>query len=176
MPYEDQQDPFGALNSRLDSIARTVALTPDYLRAGISVTRMVLDVLLVCGGLDVGIATVSGPDIQLSWAVGETFWLVIHELAMNSVLHGVLGAARGRLAINWRLNIKHGTVMHFEWLETGHDVAGVPAKHGGYGAELINVILPRETGASTSLQVGARGSRCTIDLPLSQGASLNVGD
>ena len=156
------------VDSRLDAIARIHALSPRWPGAGIDLERLVDDALLAHGAHDVERVELDGPAIGIQGRTGDLLGLAINELAMNAVKHGALSGNHGRIAVRWRIEAGLSKTLRFEWFETGVTVPEVPPGHAGFGSELIEGILPRETGAATSLGFGNRGLCCTIELPLDQ--------
>lgn len=112
-----------------------------------------------------------GPDgVRLRSASVQTFALAIHELATNAVKYGALSQDDGRLAVHWRLSgaDEGPRRLVVDWIESGPErpLAPPPAAGGGYGRELIEKALPYQLKARTTYEIGPRGVRCTIDLPV----------
>ena len=153
-------------DSRLDAIARVNALSRHGPGGRIDLERLVFDALLAYGAQDSERVELDGPAIVLAGRTGDLIGLAINELAMNAVKHGALSAEQGRIVVRWRVEAGAEKMLRFEWLETDVTVPDVPPGHGGFGTELIESMLPKETGAVASLGFGKRGMCCTIELPL----------
>ena len=166
---DDRDDLILHIDSRLDAMARVHGMSRHQSEAGVSLWHVVNDALLAHGAQEGDRVEVDGPDVNLTGKCGEIFGLVINELAMNAVKHGALSEELGRIVVRWRVEAGAAKWLRFEWLETDVSVSEVPPGRAGYGTDLIEAVLPRETGASASLGFGKRGVCCTVVLPLAAG-------
>ena len=156
------------LDSRLDALAQIYGAVSCDAQAGLNVASLVTDALLAYGAHEGDQVDICGPDVDLTDWAGILVGLAVHELAMNAIKHGAL-SVDGRIAVRWRLMTGYGTVLRFEWLETGLVLPDQSSRRTGYGTELIEQILPRETGAEVSFQLARHGLHCVIDLPIVAG-------
>ena len=72
----------------------------------------------------------------------------------------------GRIRVSWKLARKaSGTVLNFEWTESGLDTP--PAiSHEGFGHEMLLRSLPYDLGAETRLEFSADGMCFTMNIPI----------
>ena len=160
------EDYVAHLEDRLDAVMRAQSVAD--VEGNIDL-RVVLADELFHYGEEVGKRVrLSGPGVRFRPRAGQTFALAIHELAVNSVEHGVLGEAEGRLDVVWSVvSDDRGSRMIFTWNEHEGDLpveTGVP----GFGTEFLTQALAYELKATTSLDFEPDGLRCTIEFPLTK--------
>ncbi|BCM17873.1 sensor histidine kinase [Mesorhizobium sp. J8] len=111
-----------------------------------------------------GKTTITGPDIKISGGTAESFAMIIHELTTNSVKHGVLGDAEGRVEARWAF-ASGGTaeVIVFDWIETGRRRAA-PIKRHGFGSMVLGVDGTPLVGHSSQFEVREDGFRYSLRL------------
>jgi two-component sensor histidine kinase len=106
-------------------------------------------------------AAIAGPSIMLPPQTAQNFTLALHELATNSAKHGSLSTPSGKLAVSWAVRWKEsGSVLDFEWQESGGPTVGPPARRG-FGTTLLKSVFP-----NMRLEFAAAGLRCEIEVPL----------
>ncbi|TGS35845.1 sensor histidine kinase, partial [bacterium M00.F.Ca.ET.180.01.1.1] len=90
------------------------------LRSGSSVLLQDLVVQELLPYLETRKIVTHGPDVSMSNGAAETFAMIVHELATNSVKHGVLGGSRGRLEVRWvyASDNEAGDDVVFDWIES----------------------------------------------------------
>ncbi|MFW5641549.1 MAG: HWE histidine kinase domain-containing protein [Roseicyclus sp.] len=162
----DLEDYVAHLEDRLDAVMRAQE-TADV-EGNVDLRRVLEQELFHYGEASDARVHVSGPRIFFRPRAGQTFALAIHELAVNSVEHGVLGEAGGRLDVVWSIvEDESGQRLVFAWNE--HDGAR-PAEPGpaGFGTEFLTQALAYELKAETRLDFEPDGLRCTIAFPLTQ--------
>lgn len=108
----------------------------------------------------------SGPDTRISADAAMPLALALHELAVNSVIHGALTDPDGSLQITWR----HGQRDAREWLQLGWkesttQQAAVAPTTKGFGFELLERSLPYELDACTRVDWSSPGIRVEIEIP-----------
>jgi|GEM_PF-2473835 len=109
-----------------------------------------------------------GPDdVVLNASTLQILALAIHELATNSMKHGVLGTLQGRLSLRWS-TIQRGDQqwLALEWSEKSLIERPPSATTGGFGRELIERALPLQFGARTRYVASAHHVHCLIELPV----------
>jgi two-component sensor histidine kinase len=91
------------------------------------------------------------------------------------VKHGALSAPTGRLLVSWRLEGGSGGLLRLRWAEAGGPpVAGPPARPG-FGTRVLDGTVRHQLGGAVSLDWGAGGLVCGIEVPLGRGAAAASG-
>ncbi len=106
--------------------------------------------------------------MELSLQVGQIFALAIHELAVNALEHGQLGAG-GPVDVSWTVSTDAGSRrLNLIWREPANvrDGAGV---YEGFGTEILTRELPYELKALTAFENTTAGMQWTISFPLGCG-------
>src|SRR5262249_46113966 len=107
-----------------------------------------------------------GPDTRIGREAAMPLALALHELALNALLHGVLGEPAGELEIRWDHEDGGGDRrLRLLWEERGTSKARHAPTHKGFGLELIEKTLPYELDACTRVDWPDRGARIEILLP-----------
>ncbi len=114
--------------------------------------------------------SLNGPDWHLSVLHAQAFSLAIHELMINSVSHGALGADGGKISVSWD-NPSDGS-YHFSWLETGLKNLTEPAETG-FGLQMLTTLLPGQLGGKAVSMFRPDGFSYTLTVP--QNAAVPVG-
>ncbi|TIP50409.1 MAG: diguanylate cyclase, partial [Mesorhizobium sp.] len=111
-----------------------------------------------------GKTAITGPDIKISGGAAESFAMIIHELTTNSIKHGVLGDAQGKIEARWAFN-SGGTAdeIVFDWIETGRRRAA-PIKRQGFGSMVLGVDGTPLIGHSSQFEVREDGFRYSLRL------------
>lgn len=152
------------LQDRVDAISRAQALADQT--GEVSLQTLLTDELLQYGVSEGERLLLSGPDMRLQPRAGQVFALAIHELAVNAVEHGALGADRGRVEVSWSV-VEAGPErsVAFVWKELGAAARPAEPRHQGFGTEILTRMLPYELGAETQVGVAHDGWRCTVRFP-----------
>lgn len=162
----DLDDYVAHLEDRLDAVMR--AQTTADLRGNFELRRALTDELNHYAAEEGEGVRLSGPPVYLKPRAGQVFALAIHELAVNSVEHGVLGDAAGRLDVSWTVTSDDADkLLTFIWKETG-DTAPDPAGRDGFGTEFLTQALAYELKATTTLAFEPDGLTCTIRFALTE--------
>ena len=152
------------LEDRLDAIARAQALAD--LHGEVDLRTLLADELLQYGASDGEKLLLSGPDIRLQPKAGQVLALAVHELAINAVEHGVLGAGHGRIEVSWSVDgAEPGRSMTLTWSEHG-PAAATGQGRSGFGTEVLTRMLAYDLRAETDVAFGPGGLRCLLRLPL----------
>ncbi|MBZ9822425.1 sensor histidine kinase [Mesorhizobium sp. CA4] len=113
---------------------------------------------------DAGRTIVAGPDIRISGGTAESFAMIIHELTTNSIKHGVLGDAHGKVEARWEFtSAEAGDEIVFEWIETGRRRAA-PFRRPGFGSVVLGVEGTPLVGHSSQFEVREDGLRYSLRL------------
>lgn len=163
--------------ARIQAMARTHALLVDGGWDRLSLEELVEGALAPFRGAGRAVA-VGGPAVELSGAQAQSLGLALHELAVNAVKHGALGAEVGRLAVSWSVlpavapigaGGGRSRMLELSWCETGLSGIAPPAVTG-FGTTLLERVLPAEVEGSILREFLPHGLSCTIRLPLARAA------
>ncbi|CDX13376.1 Signal transduction histidine kinase [Mesorhizobium plurifarium] len=111
-----------------------------------------------------GKTAITGPDIKISGGAAESFAMIIHELTTNSIKHGVLGDAQGKIEARWAFTSGGtGDEIVFDWIETGRRRAA-PIKRQGFGSMVLGVDGTPLVGHSSQFEVREDGFRYSLRL------------
>jgi two-component sensor histidine kinase len=146
-----------AFGARIQALARANRALLRSNWSGVELDQLVRDELEAFSKQ----ASVVGPAILLQPQVAQNFTLGLHELATNSAKHGALSTTTGRIGVIWALQSNpSGSVLKFEWQETGGPPVAAPARLG-FGTQLLKAVFP-----GARLEYAAEGLRCEIEFPL----------
>jgi two-component sensor histidine kinase len=152
------------LEDRLDAISRAQAMAD--LVGLVSLPQLLADEMLQYGAGEGPRLRVAGPEVLLEPRAGQIVALALHELAVNSVEHGVLGARTGRVEVSWEVAGRDAAeVLLFSWAEHG---PAKPQRRGaaGFGTEVLTRMLPYEYGGAARLSHEPGCLRAELRLPL----------
>jgi two-component sensor histidine kinase len=76
--------------------------------------------------------------------------------------------------VTWRI-ITEATKRHleFDWIESGGPAVTAPSRKG-FGDQLIEVVLPRQVFATTTVEYLAEGLRVRVKLPIADAAKASA--
>jgi PAS domain S-box-containing protein len=157
-----------AFDNRLSALSRVQSLLSQPGDAPIALGEL-LKLELDALGAAVGSNRIQlqGPDAALPHGSVQTLALALHELATNARKYGALAAEDGTLSVHWTIGQAAGeTRLTLEWVEDRGSFQPPATTSGGYGRQLIEKALPRVLGAETRYEIGERGVRCLISIPL----------
>lgn len=106
----------------------------------------------------------AGPRVRLAPETAVSFLVVFHELAVNALRHGALGAPGGRVSLDWSLA---DGALELLWREAGGPLVSPPARKG-FGLRLIERGLPRDISGQADLTFAPDGLRYHLRAPLSE--------
>ena len=151
-----------AFLGRLQALSRTYGNLTDEVFSGAPLDE------IVSSGLDLfaARASCSGPKVVLTARAAQTFSLIVHELATNSVKYGALSVAAGSLKICWSvLGAGDERRLSFSWTETGGPPAVEP-ECKGFGTTIISTIAAHQYECEPKLSFGAEGFSYALEAPL----------
>jgi PAS domain S-box-containing protein len=106
----------------------------------------------------------SGPAVALPAGLISPITLGLHELATNSVKHGALSVAEGRVELRWVVQDREeGRSIAFHWEETNGPPVVVPARQSG--SRIIKT-LTTSTGGDMAFDWRESGLIVKADFPL----------
>ena len=160
------EDYVAHLEDRIDSLARAQSAIDTH--GEIDLHTLLAEELLYYNALEGERVLVAGPGLDLQPRPGQVFALAVHELAVNSIEHGILGGGSGRVDVSWLVDSEGADAwLIFAWKETGMAELSEPSRFG-FGNVVLTRMLAYELSAETDLAFEADGLRCTIRLPLSE--------
>lgn len=114
--------------------------------------------------------TIHGPSIPMSEGTAESFALVVHELATNSLKHGALGTPGGHVSVEWSMPANSDGDILFMWSEQGRRRMAKSA-HLGFGSSILGTCGPPLIGHSPSVEMSEDGMRYSLCLSRNDGTS-----
>jgi PAS domain S-box-containing protein len=151
-----------ALNSRINSLARTHELLSESNWRGASLAEIVRREFAPYSR---GNTQAKGPSVTLKPGATQAIATVLHELTTNAAKYGALSNGSGRVSVRWGWlrNGSHDRLL-IEWQETGGPPALAPSR-SGYGTNIIRELIPFELGGAVELAFGPEGTRCRLEVP-----------
>jgi two-component sensor histidine kinase len=151
-----------ALNSRINSLARTHEVLSDSNWRGASLAEIVRREFAPYAR---GNTEAEGPSVILRAEATQAVATALHELTTNAAKYGALSNRSGRVAVRWRWhqNGSHDRLI-IEWQEAGGPPVLAPS-HSGYGTSIIRELIPFELGGAVELSFAPEGTRCRLEIP-----------
>jgi PAS domain S-box-containing protein len=106
-----------------------------------------------------------GPEIRLGSEVAVTLAMALHELTTNAAKYGALSTPHGCISIEWRSSAPDSLTI--DWAETCGPPVVKPTRRG-FGSDLIERGLARQSGGTAVLEFNKEGVRCHIACMLPQ--------
>ena len=156
----DIDDYVAHLDDRIEAIIRAQASADMH--GGVDLKTLIAEELLFYGVLESEQLELNGPDVVTTPRIGQALALAFHELAVNSVEHGGMGQAEGRIVVSWTIT---DDILNLDWTETGPTVGNPDGKHG-FGTEFITKARPYQLDATTTLSIQTNAVHCNISVPL----------
>jgi two-component sensor histidine kinase len=94
-----------------------------------------------------------------------TLAMALHELTTNAAKYGALSTPHGCISIEWRSSAPDSLTI--DWAETGGPPVVKPTRRG-FGSDLIERGLARQSGGTAILEFNKEGVRCHIACMLPQ--------
>jgi PAS domain S-box-containing protein len=107
----------------------------------------------------------AGERFRLSSEVAVTLAMALHELTTNAAKYGALSTPHGCISIEWRSSASDSLTI--DWAETGGPPVVKPSRRG-FGSDLIERGLARQSGGTAVLEFNKEGVRCHIACMLPQ--------
>lgn len=105
--------------------------------------------------------TITGPDVVVSEQAATPLALYIHEMTTNSVKHGALGAAEGRLEITVAMEDE----LAIAWEEQGGPLV-FASPSSSFGLRLANLSIERQLGGALAMDWNPDGLRAMARIPM----------
>lgn len=148
-------------DGRLAALVRAHAANARTTLAGVDLEEIVAETLLE-NALARDNWRIEGPPVRLELSLVETLSLLIHELAVESALHGALGEPEGRLVVSWAASDGR---LALTWREQGL-ADRQPPEDFEFAQELLDQGLAYQFEGSSELRVEPTGLACVIEVPL----------
>lgn len=126
-----------AVEGRVDVLARSHTMLAQTRWADVTLEAILQSELAARAGR----AQLEGPLVLVAADRVQALALLIHELAVNAILHGALARPEGRLEVSWRPGASAG-VVDLSWRERG--VAASPPRAAGFGLRLVGSIVRQQ--------------------------------
>jgi len=95
-----------------------------------------------------------GPEISVCPQHAQTLGMALHELATNSLKHGALSEAEGRLSVTWQ--VRGDEHWRMEWRETLQRPVSPPERKG-FGHVVIVDMVQRAVGGEVDMRFENNG-------------------
>lgn len=152
------------LEDRLDAIARAQAAADE--KGSVELFDLVADELRYYEVEDGERATLSGPSVNLRPRAGQVLALAVHELAVNAIEHGALGAGGGQVDVQWVVEPgEPSPMLALVWKESGSETSA-EGRPEGFGTEVLTRTLAYELKAASRLEFEPDGVRFTLRFAL----------
>jgi len=114
----------------------------------------------------------SGPSVDLPSRLAVSLGMAVHELATNAAKYGALSVYGGKVTVAWTVVIdaeRH--TLNIDWVESGGPPVTEPVRQG-FGARLLNFVLPGQIQAKTTIEYRPDGVRvhCMVPIPANTAA------
>jgi PAS domain S-box-containing protein len=155
-----------SLIGRISALARTHLLMSDGARNALGFEVMLKNELDPFDDSSGARVLLNGPPVDIPTKYAVPLGMALHELTTNSAKYGALSTLGGRVEVAWRI-ITEATrrELEFDWVETGGPLVGQPVRKG-FGSQLLDVVLPRQIHATTTVDFRPEGLRVRVNLPL----------
>lgn len=111
---------------------------------------------------------VTGESVRLGPPAALAFAMALQELATNAVKYGALSVPRGRVELQWHVDVTaDGRRLKVSWVENGGPPIRLPIKKG-FGTRLIERSLAFELGSEASIRYEPQGVICEIDADMTE--------
>ena len=155
-----------ALIGRISALARTHLLMSDATRTAVDFEVMLKNELEpFADGSGMRVA-MSGPPVEVSSRTAVPLGMALHEMTTNAAKYGALSTWGGKLEVTWRVITEaKNRHLEFDWIESGGP-ALTPPDRKGFGAQLLEIVLPRQIAATTNVDYRPDGLHVRVKLPL----------
>jgi two-component sensor histidine kinase len=159
---EDIDDFLAKFDGRIAALSRTHKyLTGDNWDA-MTIEKIVTRELEQFLTLNEHQVVLGGGDIALNAAEAQILTLAVHELMTNSVKHGALKSAAGKLDVAWRRIGREG--FQFDWQESDVTPAADPDRKG-FGSFILDQIIPAQLQAEKLRGFSENAYRYSLTVP-----------
>jgi PAS domain S-box-containing protein len=155
-----------ALIGRIGSLAKTHVLLTDegHATTFADILHSELDAFDDGSGARIRI---SGPGVDVPSRLAVSIGMAIHELTTNAAKYGALSVYGGKVDVTWTIVIDAARrSLNIDWVESGGPQVDKP-KRQGFGSRLLEIVLPGQIQAKTTIDYLPDGVRvhCTVPMP-----------
>lgn len=154
------------LDGRIGALARLQSMLLRDPEAKVDFETILREELLSAAASEESFS-LSGPVLKLPLGMAQTVSLMLHELATNALKFGALSEPGGRLEVAWQSD---GNSVQFTWRELDVPLLAAPSSKG-VGLEMLEQVLPYETGGHAVYSFEPGGFACSVSLPLPTAAT-----
>ncbi len=155
-----------ALTGRIAALAKTNLLLTEDTVSTASFERILHNELDAFDDGSAQRVQFHGPRLEVPSRLVVPLGMAIHELTTNAVHHGALSVLGGHVIIDWSVTMQPSwRTLEIDWREYGGPPVQGPARHG-FGAHLLETVLPRQIGAKGTIDFRPEGVRVHYSVPL----------
>ena len=155
-----------AFVGRIASLSRTHTLLTETTGQTVSFKDLLTNELAAFDDRSGKRIKLSGPEIEIASDIAIPLAMAVHELTTNAVKHGALAELDGSIEVVWIVRLEaDGNTLEIVWSEHGGAPVAGPDRDG-FGARLLQHVLPSQIGARTLLHYDPEGLRARITVPL----------
>jgi PAS domain S-box-containing protein len=153
----------GDFSERLKGLASSLDLLVSQDWRGVPAIDLVRSQLGHYGVSGSGHVEMQGPNLLFTPAAAQYLGMALHELATNTVKHGALSVASGKVRIEWRLEgARNARRFHMSWVESGGAPVN-PPKATGFGRLVIERMVAEALQGRVTLDFAREGLRWHLD-------------
>ncbi|UXN06116.1 sensor histidine kinase [Bartonella sp. HY761] len=146
---------------------KALADAQDILTHGASSSINLHEIIVNCLEGNIGLTnrfTCNGPKAALDSEAALSMSLALHEFATNAVKYGALSNEQGRVDITWDFD---DGKFHFAWHEIGGPEITKQPTRKGFGAKLVERLLPASLNGEAKLDYAPNGFSYHLTAPIS---------
>jgi len=164
--YAETIDEFkNALTGRIGALARTHLLLADEIRS-VDVGEILRKELEAFDDGTGRRVVLSGPPVQINAQLAVSLGMAAHELTTNAAKYGSLSVYGGKVEVTWTVVIEAARrVLSLHWIESGGPPVTAPPRKG-FGMRILELVLPGQIQAKTSIEFAPDGVRAHFEVPL----------
>jgi two-component system CheB/CheR fusion protein len=153
------------IESRLGALGRAYEMIMRSSTQGIDLEELVHEELL-SQAIPSSRYRAAGPHTRVGSEATIPLALALHELSVNSVIHGAFFDSRGSVDISWSYTTRDAREwLQLIWQESGSEASGNAPTLKGFGLELLERSLPYELDACTRVAWQPGGPRIELEIP-----------
>ena len=146
---------------------KALADAQDILTHGTSSSVNLQEIIVNCLEGNIGLTnrfSCKGPNAALDNEAALSMSLALHEFATNAVKYGALSNETGTVEISWNFG---GGKFDFYWREVGGPEITKKPTRKGFGAKLVERLLPASLNGEAKLDYGQNGFSYHLSAPIS---------
>ncbi len=173
-PRDDAQTYATAVEGRVAALARAHRMLAERRWSGASLRELVQgEVATLHPGAEADHDAAAplprveaqGPEVTLAPDAAQALAMALHELTTNSVKHGALSVATGKLSVTWRVDDAAG-ILDLRWVEKGAPPIKRPPERRGFGSRVVEGVICNQLAGRIHEEWLPEGVALHITLPL----------